>query len=147
MRPIKFRAWDKEKNKMISHIESISFDFQWVPAYMKSVYDLNVINWQNSGDYERLAFQVELMQFTWLLDKNWKEIYEGDIIKKWNQIFELKFGICDQWTSPEPPAFQIWFYYEEKWWPWITDFWHQYPYEVIWNIYENPELLTNTYGK
>ena len=60
MREIKFRAWDKWRNKMIQPNDG---DFIGWHA-MK--------NWRDC---------LEVMQFTGLKDKNGKEIYEGDIVE------------------------------------------------------------------
>ena len=60
MREIKFRAWDKVNNKM--------YDWKYLFSF-KSVCGL----FDNSN--------LELMQFTGLLDSSGKEIYEGDIVK------------------------------------------------------------------
>ena len=68
MRPIKFRAWDKENKQM-------SWPF--------TLYDTPT--WEaHDGGYTLLDedfAQAPIMQFTGLLDKNGKEIYEGDLIK------------------------------------------------------------------
>lgn len=58
-REIKFRAWAKIKK----------------PIMIYSGEDLG-----NFFDHQIHDFESELMQFTGLLDKNGKEIYEGDII-------------------------------------------------------------------
>src|SRR4051812_17759551 len=65
MRTIKFRAWDKANNKF-------HYDFD-----LTSQFDGRI-----SWNYETTELtDIELMQFTGLLDKNGKEIYEGDILK------------------------------------------------------------------
>ena len=74
----------------------------------------------------------ELMQFTGLKDKNGKEIYEGDIIG-WKSTRKVK-----KWTYREVVKDIREFYanmINER-----SDgaYWH---YEIIGNIYENPELL------
>lgn len=78
--------------------------------------------------YNLVAFKVLTRdEFTGLLDKNGKEIYEGDILKatnpcvvKWN---EEKLA----WTN------------DSKVWKFNMS--NKGIYEVIGNIYENPELL------
>lgn len=68
MRQIKFRAWDLDDVRMSKEIylgdENARFSDLDVPL--------------NPGD------DLVLMQFTGMLDKNGKEIYEGDIIELYN---------------------------------------------------------------
>jgi uncharacterized phage protein (TIGR01671 family) len=118
MREIKFRMWDKEQKKMYAH-EKLMFD---------GIFDnLNAIE-----------CNIELMQFTGLLDKNGKEIYEGDIIK-----------FMDDSLNNGNPFENI---SEVFWWePFVSfgiknthedlNFMTVDDIEVIGNIYQNKELL------
>jgi hypothetical protein len=111
MREIKFRAWDKERNRMLEF----------------GLFDLDCGQWDTEiGSIN----DFPIMQYTGLKDKKGKEIYEGDIVKSrgYNDINEeervfietVEFNGGEFLPICEEPSEN---------------------YEVIGNIYENPELL------
>ena len=82
------------------------------------------------GEYHELM-EHPLMQFTGLKDKNSKEIYEGDIVK--HQIYS-KFAVKDLEYFFSIILPDVW-----KWgWYGNAD---NLGFEVIGNLYENPELI------
>ena len=68
MREIKFRVWDKKNNKMFDDITG-----EFINEIETTV--------NQTLDFVKRSGMVEVMQFTGLLDKNGKEIYEGDIVE------------------------------------------------------------------
>ncbi|WP_170019229.1 YopX family protein [Campylobacter sp. RM16190] len=118
MREIKFRVWDKEKKKLTD-------DF-----YFHEFTDVNCFF--SEGCCAFSLDDVIFMQYTGLKDKNGVEIYEGDIIKKIGDIktYSIVFDgvlaayLMDDGTGGYGLNQML-----------LRDF------EVIGNIYENPELL------
>lgn len=117
----RFRAWDKEENKMINWGDLGFFK-------NKNDEDLRVLDLT----YFPPKFKnVKLMQSTGLKDINGTEIYEGDIIKNsYDEIYTVKW-------------FDAAFLLEEKYNGGFD--YHELYLEdnkkVIGNIYETPELL------
>lgn len=110
-RPIKLRAWDKERKSWI-HPEEFKINGLGKPV------------WTLLGNDE-----VELMQFTNLLDRHGKEIYEGDIVRECTGAIYIQ-GLCGVSKILQEGATTKSSWLPENWW-----------IEVIGNIYENPELL------
>jgi len=115
MREIKFRAWDKEMKIMQYDIGK---------CYIR----------QLSDDWGMTIW----MQYTGLKDKNGKEIYEGDIVEA---------SISSEWDEEVPRNERAVVVFEEdRYWckSQYTPDWYEmdaFSWEVIGNIYENPELL------
>lgn len=127
MKP-KFRAWLKEENKMI-----IVDTMNWFDDEFESIGD--------GITFLRGADKVELMQSTGLFDKNGKEIFEGDILEvtdkhSWLEVVSysqekamfVTEEINREFKVPESPLYDL------------SDSTFL-KFEVIGNIYENPELL------
>lgn len=131
MKELKFRAWDNESKYMITSNNSIG---TIVKRQIEWWYNL-MQNW-NLWSNDMKLWRYELMQYTGLKDKNWKEIYEWDILKIWKSSKDYYVVFWhDRYCS---------FAIKSKLDIYSLFFWEALEAEdceVIWNIYENPELL------
>ena len=86
MREIKFRAWDKIKNKMFY---PKLFDQRMV-IQLSGIIGLFNLNKM----YDDVTSRFELMQYTGLKDKNGRGIYEGDWLKTFDgEIGEVRYEL------------------------------------------------------
>jgi uncharacterized phage protein (TIGR01671 family) len=123
-REIKFRAWtDNLKDWWEMY-------YQYLDKYLNPIFT-PAWYWLNNPT-------LKIMQYTWLKDKNWKEIYEGDIFI----IKTMQTAISFEWQKV------IWVVTLLEWIYWIlgNDFFfplreRNNERKIIWNIYENPDLL------
>jgi uncharacterized phage protein (TIGR01671 family) len=145
MREIKFRAWDKENKKMVLPIALDNEGRGIRPGYQ----------WWSANNN---LLHAPVMQYTGLHDKNGKEIYEGDILKWVRDDIVLRGSVY----QPKPyvygdilvvrhldSGFTLSIPNNQHIEPNIVgnvnnyDFWNMHRFfEVVGNIYENPELLT-----
>jgi uncharacterized phage protein (TIGR01671 family) len=139
MRPIKFRVWHKPTLTMHHYLKA-----KFGPTYtnitlegkFKDVDQITTLTVANND--------LEVMQFTGLLDQNGKEIYEGDILAAlesaesdaWHieghvywrpELAGFILADKDGYTSASPDDFDA----PVSWDKFI----------IIGNIYENPDLL------
>lgn len=150
MREIKFRAWDKEYNKMwFMGQEGESIGDWTFQTYFnkKGCFEAVIFRcFDNGAGLENKDIKLPIMQYTGLKDKNGKEIYEGDILKE---------QITKESIYPEENIFYVVIFNDGM----FTTKTLYLNYnslsgidcmgisgknktsEVIGNIYENPELL------
>ena len=123
MRKIKFRAWDKENEKMMK-VSSLHLENKEISV-------------KENGTFHLFRMQ-DLMQYTGLRDKNGKEIYEGDIVL-------VKLGGVSTWYKTvvkfKEGAFIASLIDGEDYIYIFNRGFDNNDFEVIGNIYENKKLL------
>lgn len=111
----KFRTWNKSNRSLCSHD--------------KMCYGVDNPNCE----------ATDVMQYTGLIDKNKKEIYEGDIVKAYHDEWE-----CYNITPVVfiNGTFSLGTYWKDGIHDWNSmEQYSSFNMEVIGNIYENPKLI------
>jgi uncharacterized phage protein (TIGR01671 family) len=134
-RKIKFRAWDKYTSKMLEQLGGISGSNSYI-SFLDFYYD-------NSEDrnFGSVINDLILMQFTGLLDKNGKEIFEGDLLQydgynfkliNKEKIYQIKYddNLAQYYSCNLENSFDTFL---------VVRAWKES--KIIGNIYENPELV------
>lgn len=127
-REIKFRAWRPKSVFREWHFLS---DKEW---YTRAITEDGVVMEIGDMVLQDMSEGIELSQFTGLLDKNWKEIYEGDVVTiewwRWNMRVTWLIDGSFHITHVKKDEFLLRVSFLKN------------GCKIIGNIYENPELLT-----
>lgn len=145
----KFRAWDKEFKEMVQ-VDALIFDEQVIK-----------VTYKNGNVVKEDIKNYDLMQSTGLFDRNGKEIFEGDILKfndEWdeycyegyvegsvegiNYVEVVRGEACFEFGKTKYPDSSLFILMEDEHLN-FKDFIksEDFEFEIIGNIYENPELF------
>jgi uncharacterized phage protein (TIGR01671 family) len=131
MREFKFRVWSKSSKKIYVQLNES-------PCFGLFEGD-RAVSIEDVFFYEKQDFEV--MQYTGEIDRNGKEIYEGDVIQTGHIVEEVRFGEFVIYDENENSICSVFGFFTE-----LKNN-SRYPLEVtsntkvIGNKYENPELL------
>lgn len=123
---LRFRAWDKEFKEMVQ-VDALVLDEQVIKA-----------TYNNGNGVKDDLKNYVLMQSTGLTDKNGKEIFEGDILSIETDEENVKVEVS--WDSKHALfVFESKKYNEKEALGELFED-NSYPFKIIGNRYEHPEL-------
>lgn len=121
----KYRAWDRVEKKFVEHF---------------FITDNGLIcNMEKPTSDSKLLIPIEkseliLMQSTGLVDKNGKEIFEGDIVRFFDSLYTVFYDIKEGCYRLKP--------HDDRWVvDYMSSFSSEESFEIVGNIYENKECL------
>ena len=123
----KFRAWDGAKKEMFKDTFTITESGQVVVVEQEFV--------TSPPDYVFVDY-LTIMQSTGLKDKNGKEIFEGDIV-----VYKDREAVVKWHGSYASFIYRFVDEMQERVSEWDPLFLAYHHFEIIGNVYENPELL------
>lgn len=122
-RDIKFRAWHKGCSDKYGRPHP-----KCPPQMLYDEKPGDCLSWLNEGQNIE-----QVMQFTGLLDRNGKEIYEGDVVSAGDGgVFEVRFEFAG-WHFAKTP--------QSAYYAYPSFHSNASRMTIIGNIHENPELL------
>lgn len=148
MREIKFRVWDDHFKYMNYKVtvgmwgkESLNDDNYTACAMYVMPDKVDYKCEPHWAHFEPYMEDTHLMQYTGLKDRNGKEIYEGDIVRLPAYLNNYtEYAVCKWIDNTNSVEDVIGFAFEDTKGKRVrNDEWEDY--EIIGNIYENPELL------
>ena len=117
---LKFRIWDGEKMHYPIDIQILAY----------------AVFWKNEGDWARYSIggtvRSGVQQYIGLKDRNGKEMYSGDIVRKY-------FLTDTGWNHNNLPVFEV--KWNQQHCGYGITVGSRHCYEVVGNMFENPELL------
>jgi uncharacterized phage protein (TIGR01671 family) len=137
VRETKFRAWDKNAEVMCTVVK---IDFKGELAHLEFTHKNDKVYGDPAVSFDKLEF----MQYTGLDDKNGKGIYEGDTVYFNDFSYDRTGGHVDNNILTGKIHFDSGMYLigtKKGHYTLCDSLLNDEEFEVIGNIYENPELL------
>ena len=127
MRELKFRAW--------AEVDGIKTSCTDMMVYFEPMQCDNGM-WFNAPDnVYHINEYHSLMQYTGLKDKNGADVYEGDYLRHKESIFKIDYSELDFGFVFWHPKLK-----EDLGLPYLKGL---KDFEIVGNIYQNPELINN----